>query len=363
MKKLFHLQIFVFAIIVALMGSFNAYAQNKGLKDIQLNLQGYSKVVTNYQPDNITAVPLPVVEDFESGVFPPTGWSRTGTPVIWFNDNTVSGYGVGTWSAVADFYSVAPPASNDLVTIEYISTGATAPQLTFDWAYATYSAAEIDELDIYYSTDAGATWTILLAMPGGPTGILNPFGLVQTAPYFPLDNQWSTMSLALPANTNMVKFTAVTDYGNLCWLDNIKISAQTFFDNFDSYTAGGQLACQNPTAWTTWSNAPCTSEDAFISTNYAYSGVKSTVIAQNNDLVKDLGTKTSGKWYMSFAVYIPAGKTGYFNTLTDWPYSAVTTDWGMDCYFNAGGAGVMSNGSTVNFTWQENHWNQCLVVV
>ena len=30
-----------------------------------------------------------------------------------------------------------------------------------------------------------------------------------------------------------------------------------FSDNFDSYTAGQQLACQNPTDWTTWNMNPC----------------------------------------------------------------------------------------------------------
>ena len=37
-------------------------------------------------------------------------------------------------------------------------------------------------------------------------------------------------------------------------------------DNFDTYTAGSRLACQNPTNWTTWTLAPCSSvEDALIS--------------------------------------------------------------------------------------------------
>ena len=62
MKRLFHLQIFVFVIIVALIGNFNTYAQNKGKdEDIQLNLPGDSKVVPNYTPDNITAVSLPTL--------------------------------------------------------------------------------------------------------------------------------------------------------------------------------------------------------------------------------------------------------------------------------------------------------------
>ena len=55
--------------------------------------------------------------------------------------------------------------------------------------------------------------------------------------------------------------------------------AVIFEDNFDSYTVGGQLACQNPTDWTTWSLAPCDPvEDPNVSNLYAFSGSNSAVI-------------------------------------------------------------------------------------
>jgi len=198
---------------------------------------------------------------------------------------------------------------------------------------------------------------------------LNPFNLSQTAAYFPLDDQWSTRSIALPSNTNKVKFTAVTDYGNLCWLDNIKITAELFIDGFEppTYISPGQVACQNPTQWTTWTAAPCGIDDATISTTYAFTGTQSALIdyiaSRDVDLVKPLGNKTTGKWYISFFVYIPAGKTGYFNTLAVLPLP--TADWGMECYFNAGGAGSLQNvpGGPIAFTWTAGTWNQVMVAV
>ena len=48
--------------------------------------------------------------------------------------------------------------------------------------------------------------------------------------------------------------------------------------DFESFTAGQQVACQDPVNWTTWTQSPCTAEDAFISTAYAHSGTKSFVI-------------------------------------------------------------------------------------
>ena len=134
-----------------------------------------------------------------------------------------------------------------------------------------------------------------------------------------------------------------------------------FFDDFESYIVGQQLACQNPLDWTTWSNAPCGSEDAFISSNFAYSGTKSAVIVQNNDLVKLLGSKTAGIWYMSFWIYIPTGKAGYFNTLNG--FTPNPFQWGMECYFDVGGAGRLLNGATVNFSWTPNTWQFVQVVV
>lgn len=136
-----------------------------------------------------------------------------------------------------------------------------------------------------------------------------------------------------------------------------------FTDNFDSYIAGQQLACQNPTDWTTWSNAPCGSEDAFISTNYAFSGANSAVIVQNNDLVKTFGSKTTGQWYISFMVYIPSGKSGYFNTLAG--FTPNPFNWGMECYFNLGGAGQLFGGSATpfNFTWVPDTWQQVVLLV
>ncbi len=143
----------------------------------------------------------------------------------------------------------------------------------------------------------------------------------------------------------------------------------TFFDNFDSYTVGNFVACSNPIDWTTWSNAPCGTEDALVSNAYAYSGTNSAKIVTNNDFVKPLGDKTTGKWYMSFLYYIPATKSGYFNTMNQF-IAPSTFTWGMDSYFDAGGAGRLDTtggggvpANTVNFTYAVAQWNQVIVIV
>ncbi len=136
-----------------------------------------------------------------------------------------------------------------------------------------------------------------------------------------------------------------------------------FADDFESYVAGQQLACQNPTDWTTWSLDPCnTVEDANVSSNFAHGGSNSFVLVQNNDEVHYWGPETSGKWEIDFYNYIPAGATGYFNTLSQF---IGTQEWGLEVYFNAGGAGALNAGgnNAATFTYSFDTWvlNQVIV--
>jgi hypothetical protein len=135
-----------------------------------------------------------------------------------------------------------------------------------------------------------------------------------------------------------------------------EISPAIFFDDFDSYTAGVQLALQNPVDWTTWGGTPGGADDPFVSDAYSYSGSNSVVIVQNDDLVKLFGSKTSGVYSMSFMTYIPTNQSGYFNTLAG--FAPNPNEWGMECYFNVGGAGSLVGvpGGPVAFTFPHDTW-------
>ncbi|HEX7358112.1 MAG TPA: T9SS type A sorting domain-containing protein [Ignavibacteriaceae bacterium] len=132
-----------------------------------------------------------------------------------------------------------------------------------------------------------------------------------------------------------------------------------FFENFDSYTAGNLVACSNPSVWTTWSNAPCGAEDAEVSSDFAHSGTNSAKIITNDDLVKKFGATafTTGKYKISFYMYIPATKAGYFNTLAT--FAGSNSSWALEVYFDAGGAGrVNPNGQVPGtFSWTAGQWN------
>ena len=168
------------------------------------------------------AIP-PFTEDFELSTFPPVCW--TAVPVSgtydWTRSTAASGYGTGTTSAFADFYSQAAGSTYDLTTFEFDISALTVPKLKFDHAYATFSG-EVDTMNVYYSTDGGSSYLLLLAMPGGPDGILNTGGVVSGV-FVPTADQWATQILSLPAGTNLVRFQAISNYGNNLYLDNISV--------------------------------------------------------------------------------------------------------------------------------------------
>ncbi|MDH4071087.1 MAG: hypothetical protein OEV30_11775, partial [Ignavibacteria bacterium] len=134
-----------------------------------------------------------------------------------------------------------------------------------------------------------------------------------------------------------------------------------FFDDFDSYTAGTALVVQNGTDWDTWSNAPGGSEDPLVSDLYSNSGSNSVVIIQNNDAIRRHGDQTSGLWKVSFDIYIPSGKAGYFNTMSDFD---VAFYWVMEVYFNADGTGDLLTGDPdVSFNWTADTWQTVELIV
>ena len=164
----------------------------------------------------------PFIETVEEGELSPC-WTVSSTDPTrnWFISGAASGYGVGTRSFTAPFYSISNPTPFDLYTPEFDASALVNPQLEFDYAYATY-IDEVDQLDVLYSTDGGINYSLLLAMPGGTDGILNTGG-ASTSSFAPTASQWATQVLALPAGTNRIAFRATSAYGNNLYIDNVKI--------------------------------------------------------------------------------------------------------------------------------------------
>ncbi|HMU44051.1 MAG TPA: exo-alpha-sialidase [Ignavibacteriaceae bacterium] len=135
---------------------------------------------------------------------------------------------------------------------------------------------------------------------------------------------------------------------------NINLS---FEDNFDTYTAGQQVACQNPVDWTTWNFTPCDPvTDAFVSTTQKFSAPNSAVIVDDNDLVYAIPDYTTGKFSVSFQMYVQSGFDAYWNCLQH--FDGANSVWGFEAYFD-GGAGYISaeqNPQAATFSYPFNTW-------
>lgn len=151
-----------------------------------------------------------------------------------------------------------------------------------------------------------------------------------------------------------------------CGID-VSTGPAGYTTNFENYTVGQRLACQDSLNWTTWSIMPCsTVEDALISSAQSFSPTKSVVITQNNDLVKRYNNDTTGIHEITFKFYIPTGKAGYWNTLAN--FAGSSSQWGMECYFDAAATGnngrVLGGSATaVTFPYTHGAWQTVKLLV
>ncbi len=139
-------------------------------------------------------------------------------------------------------------------------------------------------------------------------------------------------------------------------------SAQGFTDDFESYTAGMAIAASSNGLWTTWSNAPGGSEDAFASDLYAHSGSISAEFVTTSanggpaDFVHDFGNLTSGHYELSMWIMVLEGSGGYVNLMHTGGASGV---WALGAYFQGDGNGYITAGGTnYNFTHTVQDWNE-----
>lgn len=127
------------------------------------------------------------------------------------------------------------------------------------------------------------------------------------------------------------------------YVDNVVFTPQggeqeLIGESFEEYTVGNKIAAEAVAAghdwWTTWNNQPGGSNDGTVSNDYASEGNNSGYFTNASDQVLLLGNNETGVYDLSFDVYTPAGKDGYFNILHAFPASG-NGDWAMQAYFNA----------------------------
>ncbi len=138
-----------------------------------------------------------------------------------------------------------------------------------------------------------------------------------------------------------------------CFLALGTLQAQTFSDDFESYTSGIALGPQSAD-WRTWSGAGGGADDVNVAVtdNHTTSGSKSLYFASTtanggpSDCVLPFGVAplTTGHFTYTSWYKIPTGKTAYFNFQGNATMGNMYT---LDCYMTATGAVNIQNSGTV----------------
>lgn len=140
-------------------------------------------------------------------------------------------------------------------------------------------------------------------------------------------------------------------------------------DDMEDYTPGPV----HEEHWSSWSGG-AGPEDLLIVTDRAFGGDQSGYIGDGGvqDAVLRLGNKTSGTYTVSWYMYIPGGKTGYYNVQEDEDTGASGGIWAINVHFNmdnlSPGTGYvvddLNPGNIVStFSYPENFWFQLTHVI
>jgi len=188
--------------------------------------------------------PTPFTESFETGNFPPPGWTvnNPDNDVTWALFAS-AGAGTGSRSARMNYYDYQSAGERDelvLPTLDFSNT--TVGNMTFDVSYRLYSQSGFsDSLYVEVSTDCGNSWTTVYSKAGTALTTVSPY--FSTASWTPAGNDdWRLETVDLSPFLGMagvdIKFVGVSDYENNLYIDNVNVSSIV---NLESALAGAAV--------------------------------------------------------------------------------------------------------------------------
>lgn len=174
-----------------------------------------------------------ITQNFEVELTPP-GWFQTPTGnLAWSYNDSVGGFGQSTkCMSVNNFVISDPGAFADMVApIDMTTISAPNAILTFDVAYALWSPAYADTLQVLISTDCGASYTIVYDKGGAILGTAPP----TQNQFVPTATEWRKDSVDLSpyiGNANVyIKFRNINQYGQALYIDNINLNGGVPLNN------------------------------------------------------------------------------------------------------------------------------------
>lgn len=206
-----------------------------GIYEVKLTATNANGSDTEIKSTYITVSPLndiPLAEGFQTA-FPPENWiedNANNDNVFWYQTSNAGGFDLSSNSALFDnYYNDTQGARDNFFTPLYDFSLVTTARLKFDYAYAKYSDAYPDSLQILITNDCSETLTSLWLKSGND---------LSTAPDYTADlwipnaDQWRTDSIDLTGYSGEEKigiiFQNIGHYGQGIYLDNINISGELF---------------------------------------------------------------------------------------------------------------------------------------
>ena len=245
-----------------------------------------------------------VQEGFEGAGYPPTGWQLVNTSGSdWALTAAAGGFGTSAHSIIWDNYNIDGQGKRDRIVAPKLDlTGVTAAQLKFDVAYAPYSTAYPDSLQVRVSTNCGNTWTVVYSKTGTALGT----AAANTGSTFvPQAGEWRTETVSLTPFVNnglLISFDNIGRYGQALYLDNINITPAplaTFSANDTTVCVGTPVtftdASANAGSWN-WSfpgGSPATSTQQNPTVSYATAGTFNVTLTTANSAGTGVKTKTN----------------------------------------------------------------------
>jgi photosystem II stability/assembly factor-like uncharacterized protein len=187
-----------------------------------------------------------IEEDFETQLLPDGWYQEASSNFAWSYNDSIGGYGLSTHCIMVDNYTIAQAGENCDI-IAPLNMSAIDPSdaiLSFDVAYALYSNAYADALEVLVSSDCGETFTSVYYKAGAALATA-PNTTVQ---FIPANDQWRTETIDLTSyvgNGNVqIKFRNINGYGQTLYLDNINIGGEVL--SIPDATLNSYIVYPNP---------------------------------------------------------------------------------------------------------------------
>ena len=134
--------------------------------------------------------------------------------------------------------------------------------------------------------------------------------------------------------------------------------ADYFCDNFEEYHLG-KLGPQS-TCWTTWSGNEGGNEDGEVREAGGNQYLRMQGTSYNGgaqDVVLQLGDRTSGKYTLEFKIFVYYGERGYYNILHRFTAGSSNNQWAQEVFFDGQGTGrLRAGGQYFPFNYTTDQW-------